>query len=257
MKLALIGYGKMGHIIEAIALERGHEITERVDVNQPALGGSIGSAAFREADVAIEFTTPQTAVDNYRACFECHKPVVSGTTGWLKHLEEVRRQVLDEKQTMFYSSNFSLGVNIFMELNRRLAELMRPFGEYQPSLTETHHIHKLDAPSGTALTLAVDLVEHLSDRERLDGWCLGGVQWPGGEHANVVEQRQEHKLPVTAIREGEVPGTHTIAWSSEADAIEITHRANSRRGFALGVVMAAEFTANHHGWLTMKDMLGF
>lgn len=246
----------MGHMIERVALGRGHEIVERVDAGL-GLAGRIGSAAFGLADVAIEFSTPASAVDNYRACFAAGKPVVSGTTGWLDREGEVRDLVRTGGHTMFYSSNFSLGVNLFMELNRHLAELMRPFGEYTPSLEETHHTHKLDAPSGTALTLAGDLQRSLACPDRVGGSQLVAVRWPDGQHPDRAEAPESGKLHMTAIRQGEVPGTHTIRWTSPVDELAITHRAFGREGFALGVVLAAEFTKGRKGWFTMKDLLGF
>lgn len=253
MKIALIGYGKMGKAIESIALGRGHEITERIDLSLP---GSFDSEGFKAADVAIEFTAPKVAYSNYMKCFERGKAVVSGTTGWLDKLPEVKAMCEGGKQTFFYSSNFSLGVNIFFELNRQLAKLMNRFDAYRPSMTETHHIHKLDAPSGTAITLAEGVVDGL---DRLSGWELDRTIYTAGDKPTVIanENIPADKLPITALREGEVPGTHTIRYESDADFIEITHCAKSRVGFAHGVVLAAEYTKGKRGFLGMKDMLGF
>lgn len=238
MKIALIGYGKMGKTIEEIALQRGHTIVCKIDINQ---NGSFDSPEFDSADVAIEFTTPAAAYDNYLKCFAHHKAVVSGTTGWLDKIDDIRQRCTDGGQTFLYASNFSLGVNIFFELNRKLAALMNPFPNYDVTLTETHHIHKLDAPSGTAITLAEGAIANL---DRKQSWTLAPEQKPDA-------------LQITAIREGEVPGIHTIRYNSENDYIEITHSAYSRRGFAFGAVLAAEFAAQHKGFLSMKDMLGF
>lgn len=253
MNIALIGYGKMGKTIEEIAVSRGHMITEKIDINLP---GSFDSEGFKAADVVIEFTAPAAAYDNYMKCFERGKSVVSGTTGWLDKLPEIQEMCKGGEHTFFYSSNFSLGVNIFFELNRHLAKVMNKFDAYRPSMSETHHIHKLDAPSGTAITLAEGVVDNL---DRIDGWMLDRTIYTAGEKPTVVanETIPADKLPITAIREGEVPGIHTIRYDSEADYIEIKHSANSRRGFALGVVLAAEYTNGKKGFFGMKDMLGF
>ncbi len=253
MNIALIGYGKMGKTIEEIAISRGHKITEKIDITLP---GSFDSAGFREADIVIEFTAPAAAYANYMKCFERGKAVVSGTTGWLDKLPEIQKMCTDGSHTFFYSSNFSLGVNIFFELSRHLAKVMNQFDTYKPSMTETHHIHKLDAPSGTAITLAEGVVDNL---DRIDGWMLDRTIYTAGDKPTVVanENIPADKLPITAYREGEVPGIHTIRYDSDADFIEIKHSANSRRGFALGVVLAAEYTNGKKGFFGMKDMLGF
>ena len=236
MKIALIGYGKMGHAIEEIALKRGHEIVCRIDGDNTA---DFTSQAYAQADIAIEFTTPATAVDNYYKAFAAGKPVVSGTTGWLERLPEIK-EACSKGNTLFYASNFSLGVNIFFAMNRWLASVMNHIEEYHPSLEEIHHIHKLDHPSGTAITLAEELI---ANTDRLSQWS--------------EDKTGDDILPVTAIREGEVPGTHIIRYESDADVITIEHRAKSRKGFALGAVLAAEFTVGKQGWLTMQDMLPF
>lgn len=238
MNIALVGYGKMGKTIEQIALGRGHRIVSVVDVANP---GDFASEAFRSADVAIEFTTPATAFANYLKCFEAHLPVVSGTTGWLDKLDEIKRLCRDGGQTFFYASNFSIGVNIFFALNKYLAKIMDRFPDYDVSMTEIHHIHKKDAPSGTAITLAEGIIANLGRKSR---WTLDKVETPAD-------------LPIHAIREGEVPGTHEVVYESEADYIRIGHEARNRDGFALGAVMAAEFTAGKKGFLGMEDMLRF
>lgn len=236
MKIALIGYGKMGREIEKIALQRGHEIVCIIDLNKT---GKFDSPEFRGAEVAIEFTSPESALQNYRRAFAANVPVVSGTTGWLEHLDEIKAACENDGQTFFYASNFSLGVNIFFALNHYLAKVMNPFPDYDVRMEETHHIHKLDAPSGTAITLAEGILENL---ERKKAWSL-----------NKTGNKDE--LEIKAFREGEVPGIHTVVYESEADSIRITHDAKSRKGFALGAVLAAEFTKGKKGFLGMKDML--
>lgn len=211
----------MGHIVERIARERGHDIVSVIDVDNQA---DFDSDAFRSADVAIEFTTPATAIDNYRRAFAAGVPVVSGSTGWTSRMAEVEQMVAESDASLFWTSNFSVGVNIFFELNKRLARLMEPFPQYRPFMSETHHIHKLDHPSGTAVTLAEGIVE---EHPRVNSWT---EEVPAADDALIVSH----------IREGEVPGTHTITWDSPVDSISITHRAKSREGFALGAVMAAE-----------------
>ena len=238
MKIALIGYGKMGKTIEQIALNRGHQIVSIVDINNPE---EFQSANFKSADVAIEFTTPATAFDNYMKSFAAGVPVVSGTTGWLDRIGEIKEKCEKEGKTFFYASNFSIGVNIFFALNKYLAKIMNNFPVYNISMTETHHIHKLDAPSGTAITLAEGIIENV---DRKDRWTLETAEQPTD-------------LPIHAIREGEVPGIHEVTYESDVDYISIKHDAKSRAGFALGAVVAAEFTAGKKGFLGMDDMLKF
>lgn len=238
MKIALIGYGKMGKTIEQIALNRGHQIVSIVDINNPE---EFQSDNFKSADVAIEFTTPATAFDNYMKSFAAGVPVVSGTTGWLDRISEIKEKCEKEGKTFFYASNFSIGVNIFFALNKYLAKIMNNFSSYDISMTETHHIHKLDAPSGTAITLAEGIIENVDRKER---WTLETAEQPTD-------------LPIHAIREGEVPGIHEVTYESDVDYISIKHDAKSRAGFALGAVVAAEFTAGKKGFLGMDDMLKF
>lgn len=250
MKIALIGYGKMGHIIEEIALSRGHEIVSIIDVNNQE---DFESEAFKSAQVAIEFTTPTAAFNNYKRAFAAGVKVVSGSTGWTEqHDAEVRRLCQEEGNTLFWASNFSLGVAIFGKVNKYLAKIMNKFAEYDVTMVETHHIHKLDAPSGTAITLGEQICDNL---DRKTGWIKGQVQNPDGS----IDGSQEHDknlLRIDAVREGEVPGIHTVTYDSPADLISITHSAYNRRGFALGAVLAAEFTANHSGLLGIDDMMG-
>ena len=238
MKIALIGYGKMGKIIERIALERGHEIVCKIDIDNQ---NDFDSEVFAAADVAIEFTAPSVAIANYRKAWKAGVAVVSGTTGWNTQMPEIKAEIEKNNYTLFWASNFSLGVNIFFELNKHLAKIMNNFPAYDAKMTETHHIHKLDAPSGTAVTLAEGILENI---DRKSEWILG-------------ESNAENKLSIEAIREGEVAGIHTIKYQSEADFIEITHHAYNREGFALGAVLAAEFTCGKKGFLGMNDMLKF
>lgn len=238
MKIALVGYGKMGKTIEQIALSRGHEIVSIIDINNP---DDFKSAAFKSADVAIEFTTPATAFDNYMKCFAANVPVVSGTTGWTVRMGEIKEMCEKEGKTFFYASNFSIGVNIFFALNKYLAKVMNNFPSYDVRMTEVHHIHKLDAPSGTAITLAEGILENI---DRKDRWTL-----------ETAEKATD--LPIHAIREGEVPGIHEIIYESDVDTISIKHDAKSRAGFALGAVVAAEFTAGKKGFLGMSDLFHF
>ena len=240
MKIALIGYGKMGKEIEKIALSRGHEIVSIIDINNRE---DFASEAFRSADVAIEFTAPSVAYGNCLEAFKNGVKVVSGSTGWMgEHGEEMRRLCQEEGKTLFWSSNFSLGVAIFAAVNKYLAKIMNQFPNYDVSMVETHHVHKLDAPSGTAITLAEGILENLDRKQK---WVMGTTDCAPDE------------LPVSAIREGEVPGIHTIKYESEADSIVITHDAKNRKGFALGAVLAAEYTAAHQGFLGMNDLFQF
>jgi len=238
MKIALIGYGKMGHQIEKIAIERGHTIVSIIDINNAL---DFDSPEFKSADVAIEFSTPDSAIDNYRKCFASHVPVVAGTTGWLEHMEEVKAACADGKQTFFYASNYSLGMNIFFALNKYLAKIMNNYPAYDVKMEEIHHIHKLDAPSGTAITLAEGVIENV---ERKDRW-------------NLEKEEKPTDIAIHCIREGEVPGIHEVIYESEADAISIKHDSKSRIGLALGAVLAAEFTQGKKGFLGMNDMFNF
>lgn len=251
MKIALIGYGKMGKMIEQVALSRGHEIVSIVDIDNQE---EFESEAFRSADVAIEFTAPKVAYQNYLKAFAAGVKVVSGSTGWLdEHLDEMKALCTTGGKTLFWSSNFSLGVAIFSAVSKHLAGIMNSFPEYEVSMEETHHIHKLDAPSGTAITLAEGILEKL---ERKSKWVTGTLQAPDGTVTGTTECAA-NELPVSAIRRDEVPGIHTITYNSEADSITITHDAHIRKGFALGAVLAAEYTATHEGFLGMDDLFCF
>lgn len=238
MKIALIGYGKMGRMIEEIAVSRGHKIVSIIDIDNQE---EFESAAFASADVAIEFTTPWTAYDNYLKAWKAGVKVVSGSTGWMKdHEAEVRKACTTEGKTLFWASNFSVGVAIFGAVNKYLAKIMNQFDQYDVNMVETHHVHKLDAPSGTAITLAEQIIENLDRKER---WGL--------------HETKPKVLRIDDIRQKEVPGIHTITYDSPEDVITITHEAHNRRGFAMGAVLAAEYTVSHEGLLTMKDLFQF
>lgn len=239
MKIAIIGYGRMGHLIAEIAEKRGHKIVCTIDVDN---ADDFNTEAFRSADAAIEFTTPGTAVNNILSSFAAKVPVVCGTTGWLDALPDIKSLCDKGDGTLLYGSNFSIGVNIFMAVNRYLAGVMNDFPEYAPSMTEIHHIHKLDHPSGTAITLADDLVEKV---KRIHAW----------EEPEPGKTMDSSKLPIDHVREGEVPGTHIITWDSPVDKITISHEAKSREGFALGAVKAAEWIKDRKGFFTVADML--
>ena len=251
MKFALIGYGKMGRMIESIARERGHEIVAIIDVDNPQ---DFDTDAFRSADVAIEFTSPAAAYGNYLKAFAQGVKVVSGSTGWrAEHEDDVRRLCTQEGHTLFWASNFSLGMAIFSAVNKYLARIMNRFPAYDVSIEETHHVHKLDAPSGTAITLAEQVCAAL---DRKTGWASGTLLQPDGTVSG-TKQTPGEKLRIDAVRRGEVPGIPTVSYDSEADCISITHDAHNRKGFALGAVLAAEFTATHSGLLTMDDLFDF
>ena len=231
----------MGHEIEKIALRRGHEVVCRIDADNQE---DFESEAFRSADVAIEFTCPAAAYGNCMRAIKAGVKTVSGSTGWFEaHREELATLCSEQGATLFWSSNFSLGVAIFSAVNSYLAQIMN----------ETHHIHKLDAPSGTAITLAEGILAQL---DRKTQWVKGTLTAPDGTVSGTTAC-QPNELPVSSIREGEVPGIHTIRYESEADSITITHDAKNRSGFALGAVLAAEFTAKHQGLLGMKDLFKF
>ena len=252
MKIALIGYGKMGRMIEQIAKDRGHEIVCVIDVDNQQ---DFDSEAFKSADVAIEFTNPTAAYGNYLKAFRHNVKVVSGSTGWMKeHGDDVRRMCSAEGgQTLFWASNFSVGVAIFSAVNRYLAKIMNGFPQYDVEMEEVHHIHKLDAPSGTAITLAEEII---SDVDRKKEWVKGVQRLADGsvEGSNDVAADQ---LAIESIRRDEVPGIHSVVYDSDADCITITHDAHSRKGFAMGAVLAAEYTKDHSGLLTISDMFKF
>lgn len=234
MNILLVGYGKMGKTIEKIALDRGHTIAGRIDVNNRS---EMEQLSRNEVDVAIEFSAPEAAFENITSCIKKGWPVVSGTTGWLAHKAEIEALCEKEKGAFFYASNYSIGVNLFFRLNKQLARLMKG-QSYTSSMTEIHHIHKLDAPSGTAITLA----EGVIDGGSVQGWTL-------------FPEEKTGFIPIIAEREGEVPGTHIVRYDSEVDTIEIKHTAHSRQGFALGAVVSAEWLACKQGIFGMDDLL--
>lgn len=230
MKIALLGYGKMGKIIEQIALSRGHDIVIRATKDS--------QYTITDADVAIEFSVPNAAVENISNCINHQIPVVSGTTGWLEHYNELVSLCKEKNGAFLYASNFSLGVNIFFEINKQLAKIMSQFEQYQVSMEEIHHTQKLDKPSGTAISLAEGIIK---EHSTYSDWKL--------------DETSENNIPIFSKRLPEVPGTHTISYTSKVDTITISHEAHSREGFALGAVLAAEWIKNKKGVFSMKDVL--
>ncbi len=254
MKIALIGYGKMGHAVERIARERGHEIVAVIDADNAA---DIDSEAFGGADAAIEFTTPATAAGNVERAVRRGVPVICGSTGWYDRMPEAEKAVAESGSALLASTNFSIGVYVTRLVSRQLASIMGHLPQYRPELTETHHIHKLDYPSGTALTMAKDIVD--ADPLLTAYRSVGEVRVDDAGTKVVTPENaapaSDSELPVLAIRRGEVPGIHTVAWDSDVDTITLTHEAKSRDGFALGAVMAAEWIAGRKGVFTIDDMM--
>jgi len=230
MKIALLGYGRMGKEIEKIALHRGHEIVIKSNSNS--------TYTITDADVAIDFSLPTSAVHNISTCIKNQVPVISGTTGWLENYDNIVDFCKEKNGAFLYASNFSIGVNIFFELNKQLAKMMNTFDDYNISLEEIHHTKKLDAPSGTAITLAEGIIENSSKS-----------RW------NSESESSSESIPITSKRIGDTPGTHVVNYTSEVDAIEIKHTAHKREGFALGAVVAAEWILNKKGIFTMNDVL--
>ena len=243
MKIALIGYGKMGRAIEEIALQKNHEIVLKVDEHN----ADTFQSELSKAEVAIEFSSPQAAYENILKCFDANVPVVSGTTGWLDKMGEVKKICLQKNQAFFYASNYSIGVNLFFEVNKKLAALMNDQLQYdEVFINEIHHIHKLDAPSGTAITIAQQVVEKIG---RLKSWRNCSTE------ENMIPGNDDSELPIFSSREGEVPGTHIVKYISDDDELEIIHKAFNRRGFASGAVLAAEWLVGKKGVFGMKDLL--
>ena len=231
MKIALLGYGRMGQAIEKVAMERGHEIVIRKDIEPLEIDLGI-------ADAAIDFSHPTAAFDNIKSCIDNNVSVVSGTTGWLDRFEEIKDYCVKNDGSFIYASNFSIGVNLFFNLNAYLAQMMKNIKGYEVNMEEIHHVHKLDAPSGTAISLANDIL--LTDSKK-DKWTIGSAD--------------KDELYINVKREGEVPGTHAVHYASDIDAIEIKHTAFNREGFALGAVVAAEWLQHKKGVFNMKDVL--
>jgi 4-hydroxy-tetrahydrodipicolinate reductase len=236
MKIALIGYGRMGKEIEKIAIQRKHNIVLKIDMDNQE---DLNTDNLKNADVAIDFSFPDAAYPNILKCFEANVPIVCGTTGWLDKIEDVKTKCITQGKSFFYASNFSLGVNVFFKVNEYLAKIMNSLSGYEVSMEEVHHIHKLDAPSGTALTLAEGILKNVTTK---DSWTLNNPS-------------ENDKIGIRAIREGEVPGIHRIKYESEVDTIFMEHSAKSRKGFALGAVLAAEFMNSNTGYKTMDDLL--
>ncbi len=238
MKIALLGYGKMGKEIEKIAISRGHEIVLKINVDNAR---ELTIDNLKKADAAIEFSTPETAYSNIQKCFEANVPVVVGTTGWLHKMEEVKNSATRDGKGFFYASNFSIGVNVFFEINKKLAQLMAPYKEYSIEMEEIHHTQKLDAPSGTAITLAEGIIDNNSRKNK----------WVNDKTS------ADNELEIISKRIENIPGTHTVVYNSPIDEIYIRHKAHNRQGFALGAVVAAEFMKGKSGYYGMNDLLKF
>lgn len=238
MNIAISGYGRMGKEVERIAVKRGHNILLRIDTKKD---WEKLNRVEKEIKVIIDFSLPETAVKNILRCFKLEIPIITGTTGWYKKLTEIRKACNQLNATLFYAPNFSIGVNVFFKINQHLAKLMNGIDGYDISIEETHHIHKLDAPSGTAIKAAEDI---LTEYQKLNKWV------------NVAEHKND-ELPIISKREGEVSGTHQVVYNSEVDKLIIKHEAKSRAGFALGAVLAAEFVADKKGIFTMDDLFRF
>ncbi len=238
MKAAIIGYGKMGREIEKILTERGHTVALIIDVDNSS---ELDSQHLKGVDVALEFTTPSTAYENLKRCIDCSVPVVSGTTGWVDKLDELKEYCQQKGSALFYASNYCLGVNLLFKLNRQLARMMNRFGQYEVSIEEVHHTQKKDAPSGTAITIAEGII---SEMERKDGW-VNQASAP------------DNKIAITSVREGMIPGIHTITYTSQDDMLELRHQIKNRRTLAEGAVIAAEFLCGKKGVYSMDDLLQY
>ena len=236
MKITLLGYGKMGKEIEKAALEKGHEIFLKIDSEKD---WQTYENVFAQSEIAIDFSMPDTAVANIKKCFKSNIPVVEGTTAWYNQLDEIKSLCKQKNQALFFASNYSIGVNILFEINKQLASIMNNYESYEPSIEESHHIQKLDAPSGTAITLANEIIEKI---ERKKKWIKEFSQAP-------------NELAIKSIRKGNIPGTHSIFYDSPTDVLEIKHTAKNRKGFAFGAVLAAEFLLGKTGFFTMEDLL--
>jgi 4-hydroxy-tetrahydrodipicolinate reductase len=245
MKIAILGYGKMGRIIEKFATERGHDIVLKVNIDNME---DLTVDNLQKADVAIDFSTPDSALSNIELCFDAKLPIVVGTTGWYGHLQEVKNKCEDGNNTLLYASNFSLGVNVFFFVNKILAKIMNRYPQYEVQVEEIHHTEKLDAPSGTAMTIAEGILSELGRKKEWVNELIGS----GEELITKPDQ-----LLIESHRLEEVPGTHTVIYSSEVDDIEFKHKAHSRAGFALGAVLAAEWLQDKNGFYNITDMFDF
>lgn len=235
MKISLIGNGKMGKAVIELAKERGHQIVQIFDIDNKS---DLTVENLKKADVVFEFTQPDVAFENISMCLDAGVPCLSGTTGWLEKIQIIKDRCKNENKTFFYASNFSIGVNILFEINQKLAKLMNKYENYEIEIEETHHIHKLDAPSGTAIHIAEQIIENT---DRKNGWQL--------------DKADENQIKVTAKRQGEIPGIHSISYNSEVDTIKIEHSAKNRRGLAFGAILAAEFVKDKKGFFTMQNLL--
>nr|WP_294897074.1 4-hydroxy-tetrahydrodipicolinate reductase [uncultured Pedobacter sp.] len=245
MKLALLGYGKMGKMIESIALDRNHEIVLIIDQNN---AHELTAENLQKADVAIEFSTPDTVLNNIQTCIAAGVPLVVGTTGWYGHLQKVKDDCIAANSAVMYGSNFSVGVNIFFKFNQQLAKMMNNFADqYDVAIEEIHHIHKLDSPSGTAITIAEDVISEFKDK----------TEWVDVKADDAVTNHKPEHLIIASYREGEVPGTHAVIYDSDVDRIEFKHVAHGRQGFALGAVIAAEWLKGKTGFYSVKEMYNF
>jgi 4-hydroxy-tetrahydrodipicolinate reductase len=247
MKIAILGYGKMGRIIEKIAQDRKHEIVLKIDVSNQH---ELTTENLQKADVAIEFSTPDTVLSNIEACFNAKVPIVVGTTGWYGHLQRIKNECDQNGTTLLYASNFSVGVNMFFHVNKILAKLMNNYPYYDVQVEEIHHTQKLDSPSGTAITIAEGIVEELDSKKEWVNILTDG----GGSPEDTIKADQ---LLIESMRMENVPGTHTVVYDSEVDSIEFKHTAHNRNGFALGAVMAAEWVQGKKGFYSVKDMFNF
>jgi 4-hydroxy-tetrahydrodipicolinate reductase len=235
MNIALFGYGKMGKEIEQIALQRNHTIVLKIDKHNI---NDITQQQLKQADVAIEFSTPDTVIENIYKCFDANLPIVVGATGWYNKFDEIKQACLKNNQSLFYATNFSLGVNLFFKMNEQIAKMMNGFSDYEVAMQEIHHIHKLDKPSGTAITTAERVLANHAQKNK---WSIA--------------TNADKNLFIDVVRTDEVPGTHTVSYTSAVDEISITHKAFNRKGFALGAVLAAEFILHKKGVYTMNDLL--
>lgn len=245
MKIAILGYGKMGHIIEQFAIERGHEVVLKVSIDNLE---DLSIPNLEKADVAIDFSTPDSALSNIEICFAAHVPIVVGTTGWYGHLQSVKNKCEESNNTLLYASNFSIGVNVFFFVNKVLAKIMNRYPQYEVQVEEIHHTQKLDSPSGTAMTIAEGIISELDSKNEWANELIGS----GEELIPKPDQ-----LLIESHRIEDVPGTHTVIYSSEVDDIEFKHKAHSRAGFALGAVMAAEWLEDKTGFFNIADMFDF